>query len=108
MEETKLSFFVKGNADIVDAALSKADGGTKLDRGVRELVASEFPGVKIEASHESSSGFAALRNELESGVSRLIDDHPQVVLLSLGEDIREFGGEGTNTEEAVKSIEADL
>jgi len=108
MANTKLKLFVNGNADIVDAALSKADGGAKLGRGVRELVAAEFPDVEIEVAHEASSGFAALRSALESGTSRLIDEQPQVVLLSVADDIREFGGSGTSTEEAINNIRADL
>ncbi len=108
MANTKLKLFVVGNADIVDAALSKADGGAKLGRGVRELVASEFPDVEIEAAHEASSGFAALRGELESGTSRLIAEQPQIVLLSVADDIREFGGAGKSTDEAIQDIRADL
>jgi hypothetical protein len=108
MADSKLKLFVYGNSDVVDAALSKADGGAKLDRGVRELVASEFPDVEIEAAHEASSGFAALRSELESGASRLIAEQPQIVLLSVADDIREFNGAGKSTEEAIEGIKADL
>jgi hypothetical protein len=103
-----LKFFVKGNADVVDAALSKADGGAKLDRGIRELVASEFPHVEVETANESSMGFAALRAELESGDSRLIEDQPQIVLLSIARDIRELGYDGATIDEAVSVVAANL
>lgn len=103
-----LKFFVKGNPDVVDATFSKADGGTKLDRGIRELVASEFQHVEIEPLHEACAGFAALRSELESGDSTLIEDQPEIVLLSIAQDIRELGSDGTSIDEAVHDVEANL
>lgn len=108
MRDMDLKLFVKGNSDIVDSALSRADGGAKIDGGIKELVGSEFPHVSVQVSHEASSGFAALRSELESGTSRLIYEQPQIVLLSLAHDIRHFGGADVSAEEAVRGIKADL
>jgi hypothetical protein len=108
MPDTDLKLFVKGNSDIVDAALSKADGGAKIDRGVTELVSSEFPHVEIHATHEASAGFAALRAELESGACLLIEEQPDIVLLSIVDDIRSFDGDRTGTEHAVDDIETNL
>jgi len=108
MVDTRLKFFVLGGADVVDAALSKSDGGTKLERGVRELVAAGFSGVEVEVAYEAVSGFAALRRALESGTSRLIDERPEIVLLSVADDVRGFGGSGVTTGEALRDVRADL
>lgn len=108
MADTDLKLCVVGGADIVDAAVSRADGGAKLDLGVKELVASEFPGVVIETLHEDSSGFAGLRFALETGESSLIDEQPQIVLLSIAADVVGLGTDGVNVEEGVRQIEADL
>ena len=108
MEDTKIKIFVVGGADIVDASLSKADGGAKLGIGVRELVASDFPGVVVETLHEGSANFASLRSELESGDSSLIAERPQIVLLSIANDVIALGSEGINAEEDVRRVRADL
>ena len=108
MEDTKIKIFVVGGADIVDAAVSKADGGAKLDRGVRELVASEFSGVVIETLYEKSANFASLRSALASGDSNLIAERPQIVLLSIASDVIALGSEGISTEEDVRRVRADL
>ena len=108
MADTNLKLFIVGGADIVDASVSKADGGAKLDLGVREMVASQFPDVVIETLHEGSSGFADLRSALESGVSALIDAQPHIVLLSIADDVIGLGADGINVVEAVGHIEADL
>ncbi|MFV2000829.1 MAG: hypothetical protein ACC654_10750 [Acidimicrobiia bacterium] len=108
MRDTDVKFFVKGNSDIVDAALSTADGGAKIDRGVKELVNSGFPHVTVHVSHEASARFSALRTELESGTSLLIDEQPDIVLLSIVDDIREFGDDVAGTEHAVDEIETNL
>ncbi|MEN8239407.1 MAG: hypothetical protein ABFR53_09425 [Actinomycetota bacterium] len=108
MGRKNLKLFVKGGADIVDAALSRADGGTKLDSGVRELVASEFSDVEVETMHEGCPGFAELRLELESGDSTLIAEAPQIVLLSIADDVRNLNRSGFNLEDDVHRVEADL
>jgi hypothetical protein len=110
MADTNLKLFVVGGVDVVDVAVSKADGGAKLDMGVRELVASEFPGVVIETLHEGSSGFGELRSALESGDSRLIDEQPKIVLLSIARDVVELGRTraGVGVEDAVRRVESDL
>ena len=108
MDDTKIKSFVVGGADVVNAAVSTADGGAKLDMGVRELVASEFPGVVIETLHERSSGFGELRSALESGDSGLIDEQPQIVLLSIARDVVELGRTGVGVENGVRRVESDL
>lgn len=103
-----LKLFVKGNADIADAVLSVADGGTKLDRGVRELVGAEYPGVTMSVGVEESSGFAALRSDLETGGSRLVAEKPDIVVLSIGDEVRALPGRAPTVEGAVRAVAADL
>jgi len=108
MADTNLKLFVVGGADIVDAAVSRADGGAKLDKGVRELVASEYPHVAIETLHEGPGSFADLRSSLESGDSALIAEQPQIVLLSIAHDVMGLDSVGVNVEDGVHRIESDL
>lgn len=104
---TILKVFVKADASILDAVVSRTDGGATLDRGVRELVAERFVGVGLVPTHERSSGFAELRAELDSGASTLLTEAPDVVVLSLADDIAALGRRGT-PEMAVRGVEADL
>ncbi|HSF87484.1 MAG TPA: hypothetical protein VLG28_17735 [Acidimicrobiia bacterium] len=109
MTETRhLRLFVKGNADIADAALSSADGGAKLDRGVSEMAAASHPGYTISTTVETSAGFAALRQELEDGTSALLVDPPDILVLSVADDVRSLAMRAANPEEAVQAVRADL
>ena len=88
MAETgPLEIVVKAGADVRDAVLSRRDGGAKLDRGLRERVAESFPDVDIRVTVEPSTGFAALRAELEDGSSSLLDASPDIVVLSIADDV---------------------
>ncbi len=107
-QDTTLSLFVKGNADIVDATLSKSDGGAKLDEGVRELISERFPAVSLNVSSEPAGDFAALRQELETGGSTMIDTRPDIVVLSIAEEVRGLPRRGANAEEAVRAVKDDL
>jgi hypothetical protein len=107
-ESRRLALFIKGNGDIADATLSRSDSGGKLDEGVRELVANEFPGYEIAVTAESSSGFTALRRELEDGTATMLTAAPDIVLLSIADDVRTLGSHGTNAETAVQNIRTDL
>jgi len=108
MADTNLKLFIVGGVDIVDASVSIADGGAKLERGVRELVASEFPTVVIETHHEASPGFADLRSALVAGASGIIEAQPDVVLLSISDAVAGLGGDGTAAEADVHRVESDL
>lgn len=103
-----LRLFVKANADLADATLSRSDGGTKLDRSVRELIDAGYPEVGVEVAHEGAAGFAALRSDLEAGTSSLIEWKPDVVLLSIADDVRSLGEQGANPEEATRKVREDL
>jgi hypothetical protein len=108
MADTNLKLFVLGGVGIVDASVSIADGGAKLERGVRELVASEFPTVVVETRHEASTGLADLRSALEAGTSSLIAEQPEIVLLSIADAVVGLGGDGTVAEVDVHRVESDL
>lgn len=109
MTETRqLKLYVKGNADIVDAVVSRRDGGGKLDRGVSELVADRFPGYAVATVAEPSSGFAALRDELDNGSAAMLAAAPDIVLLSITDDVRSLASRGANSEQAVQNVKADL
>lgn len=103
-----LRLLVKGNSDIVDATMSRHDGGSKLDRGVREMVAATYPGVELVVRREPSSGFRDLRRELESGTSMLIEGSPDIVVLSLADEVASLGTRGATPEQAVEAVQEDL
>lgn len=109
MTETRqLKLYVKGNADIVDAVLPRRDGGGKIDRGVSELVAERFPGYEVTAVAEPSSGFADLREQLENGSAAMLGAAPDIVVLSIADDVRCLASRGANAEQAVQNVKADL
>lgn len=109
MTETRqLKLYVKGNADIVDAVVSRRDGGSKLDRGVSELVTDRFPGYEVTTVAEPSAGFAALREELENGSAAMLAAAPDIVVLSIADDVRLLSSRGANPEQAVQDVKADL
>ncbi|MEN8238284.1 MAG: hypothetical protein ABFR53_03670 [Actinomycetota bacterium] len=108
MAGRKLRLFVSGGPDIVDAVVSRSEGGAKLVRGIRELASSSFPDAEVETLYERTGGFADLRVALETGDSRILDEQPQVVVLSIGSDVLELDGMGTSIEDGVRRIEADL
>ncbi len=108
MTETRhLKLLVKGNGDIANATLPREAGG-KLDRSVREIVAVEYPDYAIEVAGEPSSGFADLRRELEDGTATMLEAAPDIVLLSVADDVRNLGSRGVSSEEAVQNVRADL
>lgn len=107
-ESRHLKLFVKANADIADAVLSRADGGAKLDEGVRELVAAGYPGYSLDVTAEPSSGFAALRDTLVDGTATMLAERPDIVVLSIADDVRSLPGRGVAAEETVQGVRQDL
>lgn len=109
MTETRvLEVFIKGNADIVDATLGRADGGAKLDAGLRELVAERYSGYALNVVAEGATGFADLRRELEDGTASMLTASPDIVVLSIADDVRSLPTRAASPEEAVQSVRADL
>lgn len=109
MTETRtLKVLVKGNADVVDCVLSTADGGRKLERGVRERVAASFPGYSLEVFIEPSAGFEALHEELASGASPLAERAPDIVVLSAADDAAALSSRMTVNEEALAAVRSHL
>lgn len=103
-----LELFIKAGNDIVDGMLSKADGGSKLDRGVKELVSTDFPGVEIIPSHEASGGFNALKAELEAGTSSLLGAEPDVVMLSIVDEVNSLPDRAGDPNAAVEIVREEL
>ncbi len=103
-----LKLFVKGNADIVNAVLSKNDGGVRLTSGVRELVAASFPGSSVTVDSEPSHGFGELRRELAAGTTKINTMQPDVVVLSLADDVAALADQPAVTEEVLAALQEDL
>lgn len=109
MAETgPLDVFVKAGADVRDAVLSQSDGGAKLDRGLRERLSDAYPEVEVRVTVEPGAGFAALRAELEDGSSALLAAAPNIVVLSIADDVASLPHRGLSAEEAVQAVRADL
>jgi|GEM_PF-964643 len=107
-EARKLRVFVSANADLVDAVVSSAHGGAKLGRGVSELIAASHPDIAVEVTTEPSSGFATLRNRLETGTAPMLAARPDIVMLSIADDVAGLGARPGNTEDAVHAVGDDL
>lgn len=91
--QSSLLFLLKGNGDLVDAVLDRNQGGNKLERGLKAMIADRLSnGIEVEVIHETSQGTAAFRKELEKGrfgaeVGKL-GRAPDIVLLSLHADLQ--------------------
>ncbi len=107
-ESRHLRLFVKANADVTDAVLAQGDGGAKLHEGVRELVAAGYPGYSLEVTAEPSAGVAALRGQLIDGTATMLADRPDIVLLSIADDVRSLPARGATAEETVQGVRQDL
>jgi hypothetical protein len=80
--------FVKANEDATDGLLSIKEGGRKLDNGLADLVRAKYgPRLRLEILHESSGPAAEVRGEIEAGFSRLLEEAPDVVVLSIQPDL---------------------
>lgn len=108
MGETTLRLLVKGNDDIVDATLSKRDGGSKLDDGVVEMVRKQFPDITLTAAAERSLGFAATRAEIEAGTTAITDPAVDIVVFSIAEDVRSLATNGANREESINAVRESM
>lgn len=107
-EKRILKLAILGGDDIADATLSRNDGGHKLQRGVRELVAASYPEIGLGVRHERCAGLTELRESLVTGSSSLISDPPDVVLLSLAAEAAGLGRRASTAEQAVHAVRADL
>jgi hypothetical protein len=87
---------------------SLAHSGQMLDRGLSDVVKERYPGVEVRVSAMASNGFAALRQELASPGSSLIESSPDVVMLSVGDEVGRFHSGGETAPESVRMIEDDL
>ncbi len=100
-----LRFFVRGGADTLDALVSRAAGGTKLDKGVAERIAEAFPHVTVDVTVENEGGIAGLRQALEDGSSPIVGGGFDVVILSIADEVAGLPERG---EDAVAAVKADL
>lgn len=82
MESIKL--FLTGTDRLRDMLCSTADGGRKLSRGVRELVAEQYAGkAEVDVVFEPSVGAASLRQAIEDGSSQLSESAANLVVTSV-------------------------
>lgn len=103
-----LKLAVIGNADITDAVLARGDGGSRVDRGVKEMVARSYPDHELIVDHYPSPGLSELRSELESDRSTFAASRPHLVLLSIAEEVLRLGSRGQTPETAVRAVKDDL
>lgn len=98
---------IKGNDDLTNALLSKADGGAHLDMGVKEQIAEQFngrftietivePSARIEMLSQQLSGVTFPENLKENGLadalesqfnSRIFTEESDILLLSIQPDL---------------------
>lgn len=107
-ETTTLRLLVKGNDDIVDAIVSKRDGGNKLDDGVVEMVRMQFPDITLTAAAERSLGFVATQAEIEDGTTAITAPDVDVVVFSIAEDVRSLATGRANREESINAVRENM
>lgn len=84
-----LRILVKGGPDLFDAVLSKAEGGTKLESGLANLVADRAPGTRVELSTEGGEACGRWWQRLVAGngEGHGIPPGTDIVLLSSSSDL---------------------
>jgi hypothetical protein len=95
VERQVVRVLLRGNQHLIDATLSRADGGSKLSSGVRELVAAHAGGVQLEVTTEPCRGVASYLQALRSGPeggegstpTAAFTFEPDIVLMSLEPDL---------------------
>ena len=107
MSAKKLKLVVRDTGSIKDAVLPKSSGGTLLEQGLEDKLAERYPDVEVEVVSEPSSGFQALRSELESGDSSLIGSSTDVVLLSVADEVERFAN-GQDPHAVAAAVKEDL
>lgn len=100
---------VKGGADARDCLLSKAEGGTKLDRGLRDILLDRYGigSVKVQVEFEERPPAAGYVDEL-AGRAGPAANAPDLVILSLHPDVlrpydRGFGAAMTDVVRILKN-----
>lgn len=79
-----INVFLSGTDRLRDMLCSTADGGSKLSKGVRELVADRFAGqAEVNVEFEPSTGAAALSRAIEAGSSSLKASGANLVVTSV-------------------------
>lgn len=100
---------VKGGADARDSLLSKEEGGTKLDRGLRDILLDRYGigSVTVQVAFEERPPLAGYLDELAKGAG-LAANAPDLVILSLHPDVlrpydRGFGAAMTEVVRQLKN-----
>jgi hypothetical protein len=89
-----------GGSDVVEGTLGN---GGEL-KGVGALVAADYPGVTLEATHTPASGLGEALSLLDSIPS---DGGPDIVYLSLASEVSRFDG-GQPADDLIAAIDGDL
>ncbi len=103
-----INVVIVDTGQLADVVLSTADGGNLLSRGLRGLASERYPDVELSVSTIPSAGFAALRRELDSGDSSLIASSPDIVVLTVADEVSRFYDRGQPSLESIQEIETDL
>ncbi len=92
---------------LVDCVLSRAEGGSTLERGVSDLVRDLNPDVSVSVTISESSGLGQVLTGLRSKDFDLLDGQADIVLLSLAGEVSRFASEEPAAE-IVDEVRADL
>lgn len=87
-ERPVVRLFLRGNRHLEDVLLSTDHGGTRLESGIVERLATrEGGGTVIEVRSEPCAGMAAFRRDLEAGDSAATSAKPDIVIVSVEPDL---------------------
>jgi hypothetical protein len=95
---------VVGAPDMEGAVAPPPGGG----RGVRGILAASHPDTTVDITTIPETGLPAIRGALEDGTSPLLADRPDIVLLSVSQEIASLHGQGIEAAACVAAVEANL
>ncbi|CAN5321427.1 MAG: hypothetical protein ACR2JP_11670 [Acidimicrobiia bacterium] len=107
-DQKQVEVLVAGSLHHVNTMASRPDGGSVLTAGITEIAARRYPAVRVDLDVEIVAGFDELRRRLEAGSGLLGERTPDVVILSVDDEVRRLGSRGPDPASAVEAVRGDL
>lgn len=107
-DENVVRIAVVGGRHHLDTFASITDGGATLAEGLGEIIGARHPGVSVDLVVEEVAGFVDLRRRLAAGSFFSGDQLPDVVILSVDDEVRHLPQRAADPAAAVAAVADDL
>ncbi len=107
-DENVVRIAAVGGRHHLDMFASTAVGGSMRGEGLGEVIAARYPGVKVDLVVEEVPGFDEVRRRLAAGSFLSGGHQPDVVILSVDDDVRRLPQRAADPAAAVAAVADDL